>query len=247
MSKKLSQAKWLLIIGILLVVVAPILFTREFGVIDFSDTGQIGDTIGGITAPIVNLVGAILVFFALQAQIEANKIIQSQISDQQKQDYERKRIQFVSEQVNAIRNDILDFSHLEKKKDYSGSERRTHFVTKKGSEAFHLLVKELIYTGEDHEENLYKSHPKLYELDEMLNSIISLATGINEARINSFDKKTYRSILNYQFRSKIFPAFKINEKHRMKNIEPCEKCGKKHEGIPESIFEKIDEIDKLLY
>lgn len=45
-----------------------------FGSLDFSKTGQIGDTIGGITAPLINLIGALLVFYSFKAQTKANKI-----------------------------------------------------------------------------------------------------------------------------------------------------------------------------
>ena len=45
---------------------------------DFRETGQIGDTIGGITAPVVGLVSAILVYLSFTAQIRANKIIQQE-------------------------------------------------------------------------------------------------------------------------------------------------------------------------
>jgi hypothetical protein len=50
--------------------------------LDFTQTGQIGDTIGGITAPMANLLGAILVYLALKAQIEANLILKKQLDDE---------------------------------------------------------------------------------------------------------------------------------------------------------------------
>lgn len=54
----------------------PLLLSQEsFIGISFSDTGQIGDTIGGITAPFVGLLGALLVYKSFKAQIEANKTL----------------------------------------------------------------------------------------------------------------------------------------------------------------------------
>ena len=54
----------------------PLLLSQEsFTGISFSDTGQIGDTIGGITAPFVGLLGALLVYKSFKAQIEANKTL----------------------------------------------------------------------------------------------------------------------------------------------------------------------------
>lgn len=57
----------MLAIGILLMIINPWLLTRSLGWVDFSKTGEIGDTVGGITAPIVNLMGAVLVYFAFTA------------------------------------------------------------------------------------------------------------------------------------------------------------------------------------
>ncbi|MFM9952184.1 MAG: hypothetical protein ACKV1O_29910 [Saprospiraceae bacterium] len=72
--------KIVILIGIVFVPSAPWIFTMEWGWGRFdSTTGAIGDTIGGITAPIVNLVSAILVYLAFKAQIKANEIISTQV------------------------------------------------------------------------------------------------------------------------------------------------------------------------
>ncbi len=65
----------------------PLLFTSKWGAISFSDTGSIGDTIGGITAPFLAFFGSILVYLALKAQVEANKLVQDQFTEQKKVDY----------------------------------------------------------------------------------------------------------------------------------------------------------------
>ncbi|QXP72552.1 hypothetical protein H0I31_02285 [Tenacibaculum sp. AHE15PA] len=50
-------------------------FTRPFILknFNFSETGQIGDAIGGITASIINLIGAVLVYISFKEQIKANE------------------------------------------------------------------------------------------------------------------------------------------------------------------------------
>lgn len=66
-----------------LILLLPLLFTQTSTVIfDLSWSGQIGDTIGGITAPFVGLVGSFLVYKAFLAQIEANKIQATAIQNQ---------------------------------------------------------------------------------------------------------------------------------------------------------------------
>jgi hypothetical protein len=63
-----------IIVGILFTLIAPFIFTRTgLAVIDFRETGQIGDTIGGTTAPIIGILSVILLFYTLWEQISFNK------------------------------------------------------------------------------------------------------------------------------------------------------------------------------
>lgn len=62
--KLLLKGKIVLVIGAALIFLSPILFTRDFGLLDFNHTGEIGDTIGGLTSPIIGLIGAVLVFLS---------------------------------------------------------------------------------------------------------------------------------------------------------------------------------------
>jgi hypothetical protein len=75
---------FLLLIGIILFML-PYLFTLNCKFFpDFNGTedgtGQIGDTIGGITAPFIGFFSAVLVYLAFKAQIHSNKIIQEQFN-----------------------------------------------------------------------------------------------------------------------------------------------------------------------
>ena len=82
----LKHRKVILVIGLLLILISPFLFTRLYfnDWFDFSNTGQIGDTIGGITAPIVNLLGAFIVYISFMAQVKANEIQQTALEDEKK-------------------------------------------------------------------------------------------------------------------------------------------------------------------
>lgn len=70
----------IIIAGILLLFssIAPILFTNNSSRWDFSDTGQIGDTIGGIMNPFIAIGGVIMTFLAFYMQIRANKLQREQ-------------------------------------------------------------------------------------------------------------------------------------------------------------------------
>jgi len=51
----------------------PAMFTQLPSILDFTETGQIGDTIGGIMGPFVAMIAAYLTFIAFWVQKEANE------------------------------------------------------------------------------------------------------------------------------------------------------------------------------
>ena len=78
---------------------APILFTLH-GKIDFSKTGQIGDTIGGIMSPFIALVAAIITFLAFWVQYIANKKQWEEIKKQNTKD----KIQSTYDRIDKFEN-----------------------------------------------------------------------------------------------------------------------------------------------
>lgn len=109
MKKETVYAKIALVAGIVLVFILPWLLTRKFGIISFAETGPIGDTIGGITAPISGLLGAYLIFLALKAQIVANKQIQNQIDEQNKKETIAKKILITEKLIDRLETKIINF------------------------------------------------------------------------------------------------------------------------------------------
>ncbi|WP_375437263.1 hypothetical protein [uncultured Hymenobacter sp.] len=68
-------ALWTVCIGAVFSCFFPWLLTREyiFKSLDFTSTGQIGDTIGGIAGPLLNFTGLLVVYFSLQEQFRTNQ------------------------------------------------------------------------------------------------------------------------------------------------------------------------------
>lgn len=63
-----------ILVFLILTVIAPKLFTLPgLDCFDFSETGQIGDTIGGITAPFWGFLSVLLLYITLKEQQEFNK------------------------------------------------------------------------------------------------------------------------------------------------------------------------------
>jgi len=73
--KKYKWLPWVLGgLYLLFVAFTPYLFSQKYTGIKFDQSsGVIGDTIGGITAPFINLLAAFLVFISFRAQIKANE------------------------------------------------------------------------------------------------------------------------------------------------------------------------------
>lgn len=69
----------LVVFGVLLAIFFPLLVVQDWTGISFRDTGEIGDTIGGATAPIIGILSIVLLVYTLLEQIRFNKK-QSEIS-----------------------------------------------------------------------------------------------------------------------------------------------------------------------
>ncbi|WP_245537675.1 hypothetical protein [Sediminispirochaeta smaragdinae] len=94
-------------IGLFLIalsIVAPYLLTRPSSNISFSNTGQIGDTIGGLTAPVLAILGSFLTFMAFYIQYTANKIQIDNIEVLRKKD-----------QLEAYENKVLSMLQMHRK------------------------------------------------------------------------------------------------------------------------------------
>lgn len=105
----------LLLLGILFTILAPVLFTLKAKVswMQFdATTAEIGDTIGGITSPIVNLIDAILVYYSFHQQLEANEIQKKALKKQNKENREREDYNNIEMLIRELKEDFdrLEFS-----------------------------------------------------------------------------------------------------------------------------------------
>ena len=97
-----ADVKGLVIIILGSIFVLPWLFTILFSSIyNFKETGQIGDTIGGITAPFINGIAAVLIYIAFKEQIKANDLIK-----------EQQYFQYIQQDIHRLENDFLKISDI---------------------------------------------------------------------------------------------------------------------------------------
>ena len=109
MVNETYTAKIALIVGIVLMLGLPWLLTRNWGAISFLETGSIGDTIGGITAPISGFLGAYLVFLALKAQVEANRILKDQMIESSKKEMKNNEVIIIEKLLWRLEKKIVEF------------------------------------------------------------------------------------------------------------------------------------------
>src|SRR5690606_15359467 len=192
-KKTLKVGKILLWIGIPICALSPLILTLPWGWADFSNTGNIGDTIGGITAPFINILGAILVFLALKAQIQANLVIQEQIDRQD----DEKKLENESKQLNQY------YSNLKSSIDgytYSTLDTWDIGIGKnpelKGSEAIYKFFADYICEHHKSEDDIV-SNPKITELLSILDICEKLLVRINDSEIQ--DRETLWTLTSHQF------------------------------------------------
>ncbi|MGV8946465.1 MAG: hypothetical protein ACOH1N_08555 [Lutibacter sp.] len=236
-AKSLKNAKWFIVIGILLCIIFPLIATQKaiLESFNFSQTGQIGDTIGGITAPIVNIIGAILIFYALKAQIEANQLIQDQFDEQKTEELNRKKLVYITEQINIIRADLNDFTYTFRKGNYK--------YNYSGADGIYEFLNSIKKGGDHHIEfqEFLNKNPKINELVNLLRIINKQIDIIQSDNISKTDKDYFISLIKYQYESKIQQSIIAFEKYKHSEQETCTGCKQKH-GIPDEIFNECEQI-----
>ena len=136
-----TVTKWILGVAIFFILfsfIAPAIFINQalFSNLDFSQSGQVGDTMGGIMNPFIALVGILLTFLAFYMQIKANQI-QKQLfldglkAEKQKEfEVERKDAEYKLSLLKSDLETILeDIKHKAKKiKEFYEAERQEPYA-----------------------------------------------------------------------------------------------------------------------
>jgi|688.fasta_scaffold29824_8 hypothetical protein len=244
MSKKEKITKTLRIgiilmwIGVPIGLLSPLIFTLESDYFDFTKSGNIGDTMGGISAPFINTLAAILVFLALKAQIQANLIIQEQIEQQEIDKKLEKESSQLHHYYSNLKSSIdgFEFSTLD-----TWNIGVSENTVVRGSEAIYKLFQEYICSHHGAESDL-KSNPKITELLSMLEICDKLLQLIKNSNVP--EKETLWTLTNHQFTYRIFPRLHDEYPDKIETYF-CKSCNIDH-GFPERISILIKSIyDKI--
>lgn len=153
-------SKWILRISFVALAfsfIAPYLLTK-FSIIDFTGTGEIGDTLGGIMNPFIALGGALLTYLAFYMQFKANKIQREQFNvqienekNQFRQEIKEQNEQFLKSQfenqfyemVRLHKENVSEISINLKSSYFSGSQTVHSDDKITGREVFKYLLEEI--------------------------------------------------------------------------------------------------------
>lgn len=171
---------WLGIIGLL---TGPWLFTRpyigDWNSFDFSGTGEIGDTIGGVTAPIVGLISILLLWWTLRAQLEFNEK-QDRINKEQKKFNDASRVLSMQAQVMQI-DDSIRYGYSIVNCNLEGRGSASLKNLQKGTPANVSITYEVLLTLLE----------RVHMLDVSVSSLVNVA---NESDLTIDEKKAVISI-----------------------------------------------------
>lgn len=225
-----KNAKWLLLFGILLTFLFPLLLPllNKTGIGNF---GVVGDAIGGITNPISQLIGSILLYLALKAQLSANGIVQNQIEKdniKEEQQHNTEQIRtFYSFFQETIKNFSYEFSDANGKQLLYGKRAIKCFLNdlEQMKVDIHNTDDVLMYDG-------------VRELLSILKSAEELFNRIDTISSKSQHILFYRNLLQHELLFNIFPYQDLDDDINIKTGK-CTICGDAHSYYPPIIFDKI--------
>ena len=236
----------ILIISVLMICFsffAPRIFVQESGNgIDFSNTGGIGDTIGGIMNPFIAISGVLLTFLAFFIQFKANNQQREQFRvELNAQNEQFKKTQFENQFYEMLKLHKDNVSELEIRliKFIKGSGKNEKIEeTIRGRNTFNLFIKELElcyyvakinFPDKDYKtwineaygvffhglnDNLIEKHNYF----EILNEIKKSHFGSNFTSLGYIVKAHSRVIWNYELNYPIFDGYSSQLAHYYRHL-----------------------------
>jgi hypothetical protein len=254
----------------LLIIVGPYLFSQIHIFGDFSNTGDIGNTIGGITAPFIGVLSIILLYLTLKSQQQQGEEMNRQVQKMNKQQQEMNEKGNITLLCNHLIECIDNFHYTAEDtgKDQDGpidspnpsnppdpsnppippisttQEKKT--IEKKGAEAIASYLR-FLYC---HKSGLSFDQLTCDAIDSELINILTICNSCNELLDNSSiqDKNVFKILITNQFEYRIYPEIKNIKIERGENGLKrylCDECHTEH-GFDDKIIQLIEELIRKL-
>ncbi|MBX2995346.1 MAG: hypothetical protein KF681_10995 [Bdellovibrionaceae bacterium] len=235
-------AFWVILIGgafcVTMPLIAPMLpiqYLREYG--------EIGDAIGGISSPLVQILGSAVLFLALKAQIDANGILQLQIEKENKKEQLRHEINQLHELYLFVERNIKNFSY-DQKTTVDGKSHKTLLHSRRAIKCF---IEDLENLDVDiHNDADVLMYDGVKEIMSILNSVELFFEKIKNSNIEAYHKNFHKTLMQHELLFSIFPYQELDNKAHLKQ-EPCPECGVYHANYPPLIYDRLQEIKKSFF
>lgn len=247
----ISKREIRILIGVgVILIFLPIIFTQNLGLISFQDTGEIGDTIGGITAPFIGFFGAVLLYLTLRAQIKANKQTKKQFKKQAKKESLERLTGTYEDRIQTLALEIKSFQFSVDINE-NKSNLQPEFQTFSGSQAIYQLLKRKskIYTPQW--KSAYILEPKFEELRQLLLLFLEVTESLKKQDFtknqneNDRLKSYFESKLKYYFISKLKGNIIPLKEFKAPDQENPDCCSSTH-GFPEDLHALTETISQHL-
>ncbi|MBI3233406.1 MAG: hypothetical protein HYZ42_05090 [Bacteroidetes bacterium] len=218
--------------AIILSLVICIFTSAHFLWIDrFENTGVIGDTIGGITAPFTSLFGSILVYLALKSQQDANELLKKQINVEENSKIILELFQTYKQSIDKYTFEL-----------HGNLVEPNKFQMLYGSDAIRqFLFFSSKKTINSHEDENISYVDELFQFEMILDFSETILKKLKELEnFSSESKKLYFTQIELINRSYIYSHFLRLEDYQ------CSICGRKHKKIPTRLEEKIIRVNSII-
>lgn len=233
-EKKLhTSAKWLLILGFLSTVISPLLLPYLAN-IGLGEYGTIGDSIGGITNPISQLVGSFLLYLALKAQLIANNITQKQIEEDNKKQQKQYEINQLELFFRSFEQNIKDFSY-----EFNNGNQKQILYGRRAIKSFLNDLEEMNVDIHNDEDILM--YDGVRELLSILKSAEEIFNILDRAEAEENFGLFYGNLLQHELLFNVFPYQDLDDDVNLKK-SICSVCGNYHSHYPPIIYNKLEGI-----
>ncbi|MBI5324708.1 MAG: hypothetical protein HZB41_05465 [Ignavibacteriae bacterium] len=207
---------FLLLILIISLIISPIIFSKLSltTLTDLTKTGQIGDTIGGITAPLIGLIAALLIYLSFKEQYKAN------IENKNSQ-----KLQYYFDFISDINHDIDTFVYSKERYFQAQPQSNnppiisSYTLYFNGSFALYEFISDFpnVYTDHTGISKIRKSYTDYQELNLLLFVFRNLDEIIKKANVdlNNNEKKLILNKIKILYQAKVeLPAYNLIKKLR---------------------------------
>lgn len=232
-------AFWVIVLGGTICLLIP-LFAPLLPLQYLKGYGDVGSAFGGISAPFVQILGSVVLFLALKAQIDANGILHQQIEKENTKEQLRHELSQLHELYMFVERNIKNFSY-DQEKTVDG---KTQMILLYSRRAIKCFIEDLDTLDVDiHKTDDVLMFDGVKEIMSILNSVELFFDKIKGSEIPPYHKDFYKTLMQHELLFSVFPYQELDDKAHLRH-EPCPECGEYHANYPPLIYDRLVEIKK---